>query len=408
MNFVWIARETPLIPTLGAYVYSNGIIRGLLSTGARGRLVAYERPGKPAGHAEGLDVSLAPPPKKSRLLSLLTSLPSDAYRLRSTEMERRIIASVTPDVDVVIIDFYPMGWAAQVIRRLRARRRRPLVVVYLSHQYEQTLRRDVARDFVGSPLMRFALWVDGVKAARLERRLLGEVDVVTAIIERDRTRFLSDAPNLTAITLTPGYDAAAVVPERITVQTPRRVILCGQLEWIAKKRNFLRFLDAAEAPFGAAGIELLVVGRTDPGFAKEVLARSRICRFTGEVPDVRPYMAQGRIGVMPDEVGGGFKLKLLDYVFAGLPIAAIRSQVSDLPLDMDRDIIARDNVGALVSAIVEAIDDVPRLAAMAERALDQCTGQFDWSERGRRLAEAITAAAKIHQSGSDSGPAPRL
>jgi glycosyltransferase involved in cell wall biosynthesis len=94
---------------------------------------------------------------------------------------------------------------------------------------------------------------------------------------------------------------------------------------------------------------------------------------------------------MPDEVGGGFKLKLLDYVFGGLPIATIGSQFNDLPLDMDRDAIARENVADLVAAIVEAMDDIPRLEAMRRRALAACEGRFDWAERGARLAEAIAA-----------------
>jgi glycosyltransferase involved in cell wall biosynthesis len=392
MKFVWASRETPLIPTCGAYVYSNGLLRGLLATGARGRLVSYDRPGHPPGEAPGLELSLAPPPGRPRALSLLSALPSDSYRLMSAEFEQRLLAAVTPDVDALIIDFYAMGWLTPAVRRLRAARdERPLTVVYVSHQYEQALRFEIARDFVGSPAMRLALTLDAIKAARLERRLVAEADLITAIAEQDRARFLEDTPDTPVITLVPGYEAPRAAQRPITAETPRRVILSGALDWIAKKRNFRRFLAAAEHPFRAAGIELLAVGRTDPDFEAEIRAESRVCRFTGEVPDILPFMSEGRIGVMPDEVGGGFKLKLLDYVFGGLPIATIGSQFNDLPLDMDRDAIARENVADLVAAIVEAMDDIPRLEAMRRRALAACEGRFDWAERGARLAEAIAA-----------------
>jgi glycosyltransferase involved in cell wall biosynthesis len=395
MKFVWASRETPLIPTCGAYVYSNGLLRGLLSTGARGRLVSYDRPGHPPGEAPGLELSLAPPPARPRAMSLLSALPSDSYRLMSAEFEQRLTAAVTADIDALIIDFYAMGWLAPAVERLRAARSaRPLTVVYVSHQYEQALRFEIARDHVGSPAMRLALTLDAVKAARLERRLVAQADLITAIAEQDRVRFLRDTPDKPVITLVPGYEAPVAAQRPITAETPRRVILSGALDWIAKKRNFRRFLDAAEQPFRQAGIELLAVGRTDPAFEAEIRARSQVCRFTGEVPDILPYMSQGRIGVMPDEVGGGFKLKLLDYVFGGLPIATISSQFNDLPLDMDRDAIARDGVVELVAAMVEAIDDIDRLEGMRRRALAACEGRFDWAERGVKLAQAIAAASR--------------
>jgi glycosyltransferase involved in cell wall biosynthesis len=249
-----------------------------------------------------------------------------------------------------------------------------------------------------------ALTLDAVKAAGLERRLIAEADLITAIAEQDRARYLRDTPDKPVVTLVPGYEPSSTPPRPITQATPRRVILSGALDWIAKKRNFRRFLAAAEQPFRDAAIELLVVGRIDPVFEREILAESRVCRFTGEVADIRPYMAEGRIGVMPDEVGGGFKLKLLDYVFGGLPIATIRGQFTALPLDLDRDAIARDGVAELVGAMVEAIDDIPRLEGMRRRALAACEGHFDWDERGRRLAEAIDAAAAAGTAGHATRP----
>ena len=390
LKFVWVTRQTPLIPTLGAYAYSNGLLRALLATGAKGRLVSYERPGGPSGQADGLRLDLSPPPTVNRAFSLISHLPSDAFRLRTAAFAQRLEAALTPDIDAVLIDFYAMGWVLPVVERIKAARRdRPLAVVYVSHQFEQLLRAEIARDHRASPIMGAALRIDSIKAARRERRLIAGADLITAITPADEIRFRRAAPGKPVITLAPGFDGAKAAPRAIDATTPRRVILAGSLDWIAKKRNFRRFLDAADAPFRAAGIELLVVGRTDPAFAADMQRRSTICRFTGEVPDIAPYMAQGRIGVMPDEVGGGFKIKLLDYVFGALPIAAIGAQVEGLPLDRDRDMILRPTAADLVGAIVEAIDDLDRLNGMQTRALAASAGRFDWSDRGRSLAEAI-------------------
>ena len=390
MKFVWATRETPLIPTLGAYNYSNGLLRALLATGAEGRLVAYRRPDRPQGEADGLDLRLLPPPVVSRALSVVSALPSDAFRLRGPAFAQALEAAITPDIDAVMIDFYAMGWVLPLVERIKADRRgRPLAVVYVSHQVEQVLRAQIARDHRGSPLMGAALHLDAVKAARLERRLVARADLITANTTADEAFFRRAAPGKPVITLTPAFDGPIAAARVIDAATPRRVIYSGSLEWIAKKRNFQRFLDAADAPFRAAGIELLVAGRTEPAFAAEMQRRSSICTFTGEVPAIAPYMAQGRIGVMPDEVGGGFKNKLLDYIFGGLPIAAIGAQVEGLPLDREHDMILRPNATDLAAAIVEAIDDFDRLNGMQTRALAASRDAFDWADRGRDLAAAL-------------------
>ena len=42
-------------------------------------------------------------------------------------------------------------------------------------------------------------------------------------------------------------------------------------------------------------------------------------QFTGTVPDVTRYMDEARIAIVPERNGGGFKLKVLEYVFNRIP-----------------------------------------------------------------------------------------
>jgi polysaccharide biosynthesis protein PslH len=45
---------------------------------------------------------------------------------------------------------------------------------------------------------------------------------------------------------------------------------------------------------------------------------------------------------------------------------------------------------ALARGVLEAIDDLPLLNRLQERAFDVCRNQFDWSSRGRQILTAIT------------------
>jgi glycosyltransferase involved in cell wall biosynthesis len=183
----------------------------------------------------------------------------------------------------------------------------------------------------------------------------------------------------------------------ITDDTPRRVVLAGAFEWLAKRRNLEAFLQAAAPVFPAAGIEFLVVGKADAAWLAGLAARWPWLRQVANVPSVDPYLADARIGLIPEALGGGFKLKALDYIFRGLPLGAIDSALSGVPIDPERDAIVASDLAGLAHAIAARIDDLAFLNAAAQRCLAACREAFDWSARGATLAEAlVTGAGRGH------------
>jgi polysaccharide biosynthesis protein PslH len=390
LRFVWITKEVPLNPESGLLLYSNGLIQGLLENGATGTLVAYTREGAEGATLPGLQVETIPAPHNKRILSLFTSMYSDSCRFYSKAFEKLVERVLQTEPDVVVIDYFSTGWILPAVHKAIARHVNRPVLVYIAHNHESTLRRQVANS-IKNPLMRSVLRADAAKAAKLEKRLLAASGLVVSISDEDRRRFEADAPGKPVLTLTPAYDGDILPTRSINAALPRRVILVGAFDWIAKQNNLRRFLSVAQEPFQSAGVDLLVVGRAPQPLIEELTAKHSFCRFTGRVDDVRPYLFDGRIGLMPDDVGGGFKLKYLYYIFAGLPVATIRSQLTSLPVDPDRDVIARNTMEELVAGILENIDDLPRLDGMRQRCWDACATSFSWRERGARLCQAVEA-----------------
>jgi polysaccharide biosynthesis protein PslH len=391
MRFVWITKENPLESGSGARIYSNGLLRGLLNTGATGTLVANELPGTKPVAVDGLTQRFATPMRRFRAFSLLTNLHSDAYRMKNAEIAFLFRQALDENPDTVVIDYYATGWVLEIFEEVFRKTRKRPVLVYISHNYEPVVRRQVAGS-VKNPLMRLIIKLDAEKGVRHDQQLVQAADLVVVNTDEDKLAYLKDAPGRTFVTLTPAYDGEIQPTRPIDESRPRRAVIMGSLDWIAKQMTLRRFLKHAEGPFKSAGIELLVVGRAPQAFIEELAEKHPFCKFTGTVDDVRPYLADARIGIMPDDVGGGFKHKNLYYIFAGLPIATIRSQFAGMPVDTDRDVIAADSIEELVHTVVASIDDIPRLDGMRQRCWDACAKAFDWSDRGRRLRECIDSA----------------
>lgn len=389
MRFLWIARENPLNPDGGLTLYSNGLLRSLLGCDTSGALIGYYRREADGVIVPKLDVVALTWRPKLRLFSILSHLNGDSYRLRTTPYATKLTELLLVKPDTVFIDYYSMGWVLPIIDRLvfAGQIPRPLLV-YIAHNHESTLRTEVANS-MASPLMRYVLRQDARKAALLEAKLVSACDLLITITDRDKCGFKAQRPTIAAITLPPGYDKPILPTRPITEAVPRRAVILGNFEWVAKQANLRRFLECAAPWFTRQNIALRIIGKVPAKTAKDISCRYAFCELTGRVPAVRPLLNDARIGIMSDDVGGGFKIKYLDYVFSGLAIATIRSQTAGLPVDIDRDLIATESLEELARSVALQMDDVALLEGMRRQCLDACIKEFNWQDRGERLYAAI-------------------
>ncbi|MGY9054482.1 MAG: glycosyltransferase [Alphaproteobacteria bacterium] len=137
----------------------------------------------------------------------------------------------------------------------------------------------------------------------------------------------------------------------------------------------------------SADVETLVVGHVPAALASK-LARPGL-RFLGEQTDLAPFLADARLGLVAEEMGGGFKIKTLDYIFHGLPIAALTGSLTGLPSDVQQHTLQASSPQALARAVLGQIDGLDGLNHMQDAALAAARPAFDWASRGTQLKQAL-------------------
>jgi glycosyltransferase involved in cell wall biosynthesis len=160
---------------------------------------------------------------------------------------------------------------------------------------------------------------------------------------------------------------------------------------VVKQENLRRFLAVADPAFAEHGIGLDVVGRMPDALRHELAPGLRATRLHGFVDDVGPLLRAARFAAVPELIGGGFKLKLLDYVFGRVPVATITAAAAGLDDALRNRMLCRTDLPALVAAIIAAIDDVATLDARQREAFDLARQAFRWTDRGDALRRAIEA-----------------
>jgi polysaccharide biosynthesis protein PslH len=192
------------------------------------------------------------------------------------------------------------------------------------------------------------------------------------------------------VLLTPGYAGRHVACRKIDDSTPHRALLLSSAIWLAKQMNLIEFLAAADELFHQRQIELWVVGNVPDHLQAQ--NHFRATRFLGFVEDLEPIFRSVRIGIVAEQIGGGFKLKTLDYIFNQVPIAAMKGGITGLPLTPGLHYLSFESRWELAKGVVAVIDDIERLNSLQQAAYENCESCFDWTDRGRTLYNAIRQA----------------
>ncbi|MDX9862835.1 MAG: glycosyltransferase family 4 protein [Rhodospirillales bacterium] len=389
LRCLWLTWTDPQPEHDGQRIYSGRLIDALAGAGAAVDVLCFASEGsrRRYGTVEGR-VAWWPAPRASRpgWASLFSSLPNLAYRSESKALRQTIRqAAVERLWDAVVLDGLGAGWALPLLAPLRGPGGCRPQVVYVAHNHEESTRARVAVDYRGSPFVKTALRLDSFKVRRLEQRMVDRADLITAITPEDAERFIEGRPDKRIIVLPPGYAGQRIPRRLITADHPRRAVVVGSFDWVAKRMNLERFLTVADPLFGASKTELHVVGNGAPEFMEQLRRRFPATRFVGAVPAIEPHLAEARIAVVPELTGGGFKLKVLDYVFNRLPIAAIDGSVTGVPLRAPESLLSFKSLEDLACGVVAAIDDLPLLNRLQDRAFAACANQFEWQTRGEWL-----------------------
>jgi glycosyltransferase involved in cell wall biosynthesis/aminoglycoside phosphotransferase len=207
------------------------------------------------------------------------------------------------------------------------------------------------------------------QAAVLQATAVAAADAVVAFTRRDAS--LARALRGRAVHIVPCGVEPGPPPDR-TRQRPGTAAFVGNLYYEPNARA-AAFLRARLAPaLAPAGGSVEVYGRYPA--ALRTLGTGSVLQLHGPVPDLRAALSTAQVAVAPLDSGGGMKLKVLQYLAAGLPVVGTPEAFAGLPDPHAFALVSTDPTMTDVPALVTTLHEDHML-------------RMRLGDAGRRLAE---------------------
>lgn len=315
-----------------------------------------------------------------------------------------------------VIDKYHSAEAVRTLRRLQQEKPFDLIVadfpsmamnifeagldtrrgVIFQHNVESQIWRrhhEAARH----PLMKAYMRLQWQRFARFEpevcRRFGGVIAVSRDDAERFRTEFgLTNV--LGDVATGVDVDFFGAVPR---APKPADLVFLGSMDWMPNVDGIVDFVRTTFPAIKArrADATLTIVGRNPAPAVLALAAQDPSIRVTGTVPDVRPYMAQAALSIVPLRVGGGTRIKIFEAMAMGVPVVSTTIGAEGLPVTDGHDIVIADDAEAFANRVAELLDNPARARGIGEAGQTLVRERFSWrnavAEFDRMCMQAIAA-----------------
>lgn len=233
------------------------------------------------------------------------------------------------------------------------------------------------------------------KMRKFEALRAGMFDHVITVSDADRDFFAQRVPAARISVLPTGVDLEYFRPSAAP-ENPRKLVFTGSMDWLANEAAILHFADRV-LPFilrTHPDVTLTVAGR-DPTEKLRRLARvNPHIQLTGTVADVRPYIEEAAVYVLPLQVGSGTRLKVFEAMAMGKAMVSTRIGAEGLPVVSGEHLLLADKPAEFAAAVVRLLGDIPRRRQVGQAARRLVESGCGWPQVARSFHSILERAVQ--------------
>jgi glycosyltransferase involved in cell wall biosynthesis len=269
--------------------------------------------------------------------------------------------------------------------------------VFFQHNVETVIWRRHAEHASG-PLRR---WYMGLQAQRMyeyERRVSRAAGHIVAVSATDAAQ-MRDLFGVTRVSEIPtGVNLEYFQPPPQRPPAGADLVFIGSMDWLPNVDGILYFvreilpLIRRRRP----DCSVAIVGRTPPPKIADLPKGDSRIRVTGTVPDIRPYLWESAISIVPLRIGGGTRLKIYEAMAAKIPVVSTTVGAEGLTIHPPDDIRIADSPQDFADRCLEFLADASERCRIAAAAWEMVNANFSWEQVARCFERILESGPRLN------------
>ncbi len=400
MKILFITPQLPYPPDKGATIRTFALIKGLAQRGHQIHLLSFissedDLAWLPQMRPYIARASTVVAPQRSlakRLRSLLTSrLPDMAWRLPSPEFAALVSELVRKEsFDLVQVESIEVAqYALQVVRERAEGEKRP-VVVFDNLNAEYMLQRrayEIDRRRLRTLPKALYSWLQWRRLRRYETRVCTVVDTVLAVSEADAKSIAALSSDMDIRVVPNGVDCTffspAAEPAEYSEQTKIRhmasLVFTGTMDFRPNMDAVIWFCEEILPLIKKEvfHVHFYIAGKSPPATVRALTGPA--VTVTGYVSDIRPYISNSLVYVVPMRMGSGTKLKVMQAMAMHIPVVTTTLGAEGIDVTPGRHILLGDTPAEFAQQVVTLLNDREERQRLADNARRLVEEKYDWT-----------------------------
>ncbi len=405
MKILFLAPRLPLPADTGGKIRTLNILKQLMKW-AEVHLVCFSFEKEDIEWARGLEMmgvnaSLVPL-KEATLISkvnniLVSLLPHSISKYYSKQMQDVLLPLIhSTRFDAVHIDHLHLAQYQDCLSDL------PCVLDEHNVEYKILERcTEVEKSFI----KRKIFLNQAKKMKQFEAMKVKEIDQCLAVSAYDKEILNRLVDGQTPIAVIPnGVDTeyfSAPEPQRSSDPEKRNgplghwdsggphesLVFTGSLDWLPNEDAVLFFCKEILPLIWQkkSDVKFYVVGKGASRAIMNLAAQDPRIVVTGRVDDVRPFISQAKVFVVPIRVGGGTRLKILEAMAMERAIVSTTLGAEGIAYTEGKDILLADQPQDFADKVIALSNDSETTAQMVKSARKLVCALYDWNIIGEKL-----------------------
>lgn len=246
-----------------------------------------------------------------------------------------------------------------------------------------------------NPLWKMVSWGEYQKMIRFEKRFLNKAEHVLTVSDADKD-FFSDFVDRSRMTvISTGVDTEYFRPDD-GHERPNSLVFTGSMDWMPNEDGVLYFMRSVlplirrEIP----EVSFTIVGRKPSEKLRTAASESGI-RVTGTVDDIRPYVREGSVYVVPLRIGSGTRLKIFEAMAMGKAIVSTALGAEGLPIRDGVDISIADSPEEFSRKVCLLIRDGQQRRRLGSAARELVEQHYSWSSVAAEFDDVLRRVAPL-------------